>query len=139
MRLKYKLAAVITLLFLGLLFQGGCELFRKYEIEGMWTLVKTVNGVETILEAEFVKYTRDSGFVFAPPNSQGSYTFEYDTEVNFFLAHFEPGAIETGRMDTFTGGFDDHDTMSGTVEVVDADAGIQEFGEWQAVKREAEF
>ncbi len=137
MRFKYKL--ILTLLFLGLLFQGGCELFRKYEIEGMWTIVKTVNGVETILETEFVKVGRDYGWVFAEPNSQGSYTFKYDTDVSFFLAHFEPGATVTNRMDTFTGGFDDHDTMSGTVEVVDGDTGIQEFGEWRAVKREEEF
>lgn len=137
MRFKYKL--ILTLLFLGLVFQAGCELFRKYEIEGKWTIVKTVNAVETILEAEFVKAGRDYGWVFAEPNSQGSYTFNYDTDVRFYLAHFEPGATETDRMDTFTGGFDDHDTMSGTVEVLDSDAGIQEFGEWRAVKKAAEF
>jgi hypothetical protein len=137
MSFKYKL--ILTLLFLVLVFQGGCELFRKYEIEGRWTLVKTVNGVETILETEFVKVSRDYGWVFAEPSSQGSYTFNYDTDINFFLAHFESGATETGRMDTFNGGFDDHNTMSGTVEEVDADAGTQESGEWYAVKQEEEF
>lgn len=137
MRFRYKL--ILTLLFLGLLFQGGCELFRKYEINGPWTIVKTVNGVETILEAEFVEYSRDSGFVFAEPNSQGSYTFAYDTDVRFFLAHFAPGATVTGLQDNFTGGFDDHDNMSGTVEVLDADAGTQDFGEWRAVKRQEEL
>lgn len=136
MRFRYKMIVIFILL--GLLFQGGCGLFKVYEIQGTWQIEKTVNGEKITLVAEFTG-SRDYGNVFVDDNTLGEYLVYYDDDLVFTIAYFEPGALNTDRKDTFTGGFDGHNNMIGTVEVVDVDAGINQTGEWTAVKQETEF
>jgi hypothetical protein len=136
MRFRYRMVFIFILL--GLLFQGGCGLFREYEIQGTWEIKKTVNGETTTLVAEFTG-SRDYGNVIVDDNTWGEYLVTYDEDLTFTIAYFASGAESTDRKDTFKGGFDGHNDMSGTVEVVDVDAGINLTGEWTAAKFEAEF
>lgn len=136
MRLRYKMVFIFILL--GLLFQGGCSLFKEYKIQGTWKIEKTVDGEKTTIVAEFTG-SRDYGTVTVDAITYGEYLVDYDSDLTFLIAYFEPGALSTDRKDTFKGGFDDHNNMSGTVEVVDVDAGVNLTGEWTAVKVEAEF
>ncbi|MDQ1353973.1 MAG: hypothetical protein QG657_4282 [Acidobacteriota bacterium] len=129
---------VFIFILLGLLFQGGCSLFKVYEIQGTWKIEKTVNGEKTTLVAEFTG-SRDYGNVTVDAITYGEYLVSYDDDLTFVIAYFEPGAESTDRKDTFKGGFDGHNNMNGTVEVVDVSAGINLTGEWTAAKLEAEF
>ncbi|HLP58510.1 MAG TPA: hypothetical protein VK186_06770 [Candidatus Deferrimicrobium sp.] len=131
MKLRYNLIFFLALL--GLLLQGGCGLFRVYEIEGTWKIEKDVNGVKTTLVAEF-KGSRDYGDVIVDANTWGEYLVNFDDELVFTIAYFEPGIPNTDRKDTFTGGFDGHDTMVGTVEVVDVSENIKQTGQWTAFR-----
>lgn len=136
MRSRYKMVFIFILL--GLLLQGGCSLFKVYEIQGTWKIEKIVNGEKTTLMAEFTG-SRDYGNVIVDANTWGDYLVSYDDDLTFTIAYFEPGALSTDRKDTFNGGFDGHNNMYGTVEVVDVDAGINLTGEWTAAKQESEF
>jgi hypothetical protein len=136
MRLRYKMIFILALL--GLLLQGGCGLFKVYEIQGTWTIEKTINGEKTTLVAEFTG-SRDYGLVIVDDFTYGEYLVSYDDDLIFTLAYFEPGALSTDRKDTFTGGFDGHNNMIGTVEVEDVSAGIKQIGDWTAAKAETEF
>lgn len=136
MRFRYKMVFIVILL--GLLFQGGCGLFKEYKIQGTWKIEKSVNGEKTTLVAEFTG-ARDYGTVIVDDNTWGEYQVSYDEDLIFTIAYFESGASSTDRKDTFTGGFDGHNNMVGTVEVVDVDAGINLTGEWTAAKLETEF
>ncbi|MCP5107699.1 MAG: hypothetical protein GY950_30200, partial [bacterium] len=125
---------VLMAVILGMMFQSGCKLFKVYDIEGTWLLLKVVNGVETELTVTFVG-SREIGEVFVDNTTYGTYQVEYDTDLGFFLVYFPPGGTVTDRRDNFTGGFDDTNTMSGTVEVLDVSAGIQDFGDWTAIRQ----
>jgi hypothetical protein len=129
---------IFILALLGLLLQGGCGLFKVYEIQGTWTIEKTINGEKTTLVAEFTG-SRDYGVVIVDDLTYGEYLVSYDDDLIFTLAYFEPGALSTDRKDTFTGGFDGHNNMIGTVEVEDVSAGIKQIGDWTAAKVETEF
>lgn len=132
MRFKYKM--VFTFILLVLLLQGGCGLFNVYEIQGTWTIEKNVNGEKTTFVAEFTG-SRDVGAVFVDVNTYGDYLVNFDSDLTFIIAYFEPGKLTTDRKDTFKGGFDGKNNMKGTVNVVDVDAGINLTGEWTAVKQ----
>jgi len=134
MKLKYK--AVLTIILAAFLFQGGCDLFKKYDIQGSWTFVKIVDGVEITFSATFAEYPgyRDTGQVTVDENTYGSYVIEFETDLTIEIFYFEPGALETGRKDTFKGGFDSKITMSGDVEEVDVAQGLTKTGTWTAVK-----
>jgi hypothetical protein len=140
MKFKCKFVFILILLMVGFLFQSGCKLFKTYDIEGTWAITKIVNGESTSFTAEFVG-TREYGNVYAEEEDMwwggGSYRVEYDTELSFDLAYFEPGAETTTTRDIFTGGFEDKDTMSGTLEAMDQ--GVTEYGEWWAFRLEEEF
>jgi hypothetical protein len=131
MKLKYKMIFIFILL--GLLLQGGCGLFKVYDIQGSWRIEKTVNGEKTTLVAEFTG-SGDYGNVYVDDSTLGEYVVYYDDDLVFTIAYFEPGSLTTDRKDTFTGGFDGKNYMIGTVEVVDVDAGINQTGEWIAAK-----
>ena len=132
---RYKLIVVLAVVVLGMLVQGGCELFKVRDIEGVWTVVKVVNGVETTLTVEFVG-SRNQGNAYVDDRSFGSYIVEYDTDLTFVIAYFDAGSTATSRKDTFTGGFDGKDTMSGSVEEVDGN--LATYGVGQA-GRQTEF
>ncbi len=136
MRFRYKMVFIFILL--GLLFQVGCGLFKVYEIQGTWKIEKTVNGEKITLVAEFTG-SRDYGNVIVDDNTWGEYLVNYDDDLTFTIVYFEAGSLSTDRKDTFKGGFDDKNNMTGTVEVVDVDAGINETGEWTAAKQSPEF
>lgn len=141
MKFKCKFVFIFILLVLGFLFQSGCGLFKVYDIEGIWTITKLVNGEETSFTAEFEGITRDYGFVYAEEvgvwYGGGNYFVEFDTELSFDIAYFEPGAVSTTTRDIFTGGFEDKDKMIGTLEAMDE--GVTEYGEWVAVRQEEPF
>ncbi|MCX6583777.1 MAG: hypothetical protein NT166_26680 [Candidatus Aminicenantes bacterium] len=136
MKFRYKMIFIFILL--GLLFQGGCGLFKVYDIQGAWRIEKTVNGEKTTLLAEFTG-SGDYGNVFVDDITLGEYVVYYDDDLVFSISYFEPGALTTDRKDTFSGGFDGKNNMTGTVEVVDVDDGINQTGEWTAVKQSPEF
>jgi hypothetical protein len=110
---------MFILLVLGFLFQSGCELFKVYDIEGLWTITKYVGGESISFAVEFTG-NREYGNVYAGEENLwwggGTYSVEYDTELSFYVAYFDIGAETTSKMDVFTGGFDNKNTMSGTLE-----------------------
>lgn len=134
MKLRYK--AVLTFILAAFLFQGGCDLFKKYDIQGSWTFAKIVDGVETTFSATFAEYPgyRDTGQVTVNEDTYGSYIIEFETDLTIEIFYFEPDAGETSRKDTFKGGFDSKTTMSGTVEETDVAQGLAKTGTWMAVK-----
>lgn len=132
MRFKYKM--IFTFGLLVLFLQGGCGLFSVYEITGTWKIEKDVNGEKITLVAVFTG-SSDFGNVIIDDNTWGDYLVNFDDDLVFSISYFEPGNLVTDRKDTFKGGFDGKDTMKGTVEVVDVDAGINLSGSWTAVKQ----
>lgn len=137
MRLRYKtVLAFMAAALLLMVFTGGCDLFKKYDIQGTWTFVKIVDGVETTFTATFAEFPgyRDTGQVTVDENTYGSYIIEYESDLTIEIFYFEPGALETSRKDTFKGGFDSKTTMSGDVEEVDVAQGFQQTGTWMAAK-----
>jgi hypothetical protein len=139
-KMKFRSKFVFILILLGFLFQSGCGLFEVYDIEGFWTITKLVNGETTSYTAEFFG-TRESGYVYAEEPDVwyggGSYIVEFDTELSFSMVYFDFGAATTSKKDVFSGGFEDKDTMSGTLEAMDE--GVTEYGEWVAVRQEETF
>jgi hypothetical protein len=136
MKFKYKL--LFTLLPILFLVMGECKLFKNYDIEGDWVILKVVNGVETEISATFTEYSgyRDTGQVFVDDNTYGIYEVNFDSDLVFEIYYFPEGGNETGRKDTFTGGFDSGSTMSGTVTEIDTTAGTEVEGTWTAAKLE---
>lgn len=136
MRLKYKL--LFTLLPVLFLVMGGCKLFKNYDIEGDWVILKVVNGVETEISATFSEYSgyRDTGQVYVNDSTYGTYLINFDSDLVFEIYYFPEGQLETGRKDTFEGGFDSGSTMSGTVTEFDTTAGTEVQGTWTAAKLE---
>ena len=138
--MKFRSKFVFIFILFGFLFQSGCELFKVHDIEGIWTITKFVNGEETSYIAEFVG-TREYGNVFAEEvdvwYGGGTYNVEFDTELSFYISYFDIGADTTTKMDVFAGGFENKDTMSGTLEAMDE--GVTRSGEWSAVRQEETF
>lgn len=139
MRLRYIL--LFTLLPVLFLVMGGCELFRTYDIQGDWIILKTVDGVETEIAVTFTEYPgyRDTGQVYVDENTYGTYVINFDSELVFEIFYFAEGQTDTSRKDTFSGGFDSDSTMSGTVAEIDAAAGTEVNGTWTAVKQAETF
>jgi hypothetical protein len=136
MTLKCKI--LFSIILVGLLLPGGCDLFKKYDIEGTWTIIKTVDAEETTFTAVFNGY-REYGEIVVEQYGDGgyglgSYRMEYDTDLRFSISYFAAGAGSTTVMDVFQGGFDDHDTMSGTLEA--NNEGEVKAGTWTAIRRE---
>lgn len=133
-----KCKILFTFILLGMLLPGGCNLFKKYSMEGTWTIYKTVGAVETSFTAVFNGY-REYGEIVVEEwgdggYALGSYTMDYDTELGFSLSYFEADAASTTLRDIFDGGFDDHDTMSGTVSAYNGDEVAN--GTWTAYRLE---
>ena len=139
--MKVRAYIIFIMLFLGLSFWEGCKLFTKYEIEGTWTIVKTVNNKQETFAAVFSEYSayNDSGWVQIDSITYGTYRVEYETEVWFIIYFFLPGSTVTGHKATFKGGFDSASTMSGTVEEIDVAQGYEASGTWKAVKQSDDF
>lgn len=139
MRLRYIL--LFTLLPVLFLVMGGCELFKKYDIQGDWIILKNVDGVETEIAITFTEYPgyRDTGQGYVDENTYGTYLINFDSELVFEIFYFAEGQADTSRKDTFSGGFDSDSTMSGTVVEVDAAAGTEVDGTWTAVKQGETF
>ena len=141
-KMKYKCKYVFIFLLLPFLFQSGCELFKVYDITGLWEITRTVNGAATTFTAEFVG-TRDSGAIYVDiyeaDYGLGNYSVQFDDQVIFIIAYYEASASSTSIKDDFEGGFDGKNTMSGTLIATDADAGTSENGEWIAVRLEETF
>ncbi|MCU0287666.1 MAG: hypothetical protein MUF15_14900 [Acidobacteria bacterium] len=132
MRLRHKLIIcfILPLIFL----QGGCGLFREYKIQGTWKIEKDINGVKTTIIAEF-SGSRDYGNIQVNEYILGEYAINFDEELAFIIYYFEPGQNTTNRKDTFTGSFDGHDKMYGTVEEARGD--IKQTGQWTADRQTA--
>jgi hypothetical protein len=136
MTLKCKVLFIFILV--GLLLTSGCNLFKQYEIEGTWTIIKTVNGEEISFTALFNGY-REYGEVIVDEYGDGgyalgSYEMEYDTDLGFSISYFKAGAANSNTRDFFSGGFDDHDTMSGILDGFDE--GVPVSGTWIAYREE---
>ncbi len=138
--MKFRSKFVFIFILLGFLFQSGCGLFNVRDITGIWTITKYLGGEPISYTAQFVG-TRERGDVYAGEENLwwggGAYIVEFDTDLSFSIAYFDIGAETTTKMDMFTGGFENKDTMSGTLEAMD-EGGIK-YGEWEARRQEEPF
>lgn len=134
--MKFRYKAALTFIAVTFLFLGGCDLFKKYNIQGNWTFIKIVDGVETTFTGTLTEYSgyRDTGQISVDENTYGSYVVEFETDLTIEIFYFEPGVLETSRKDVFIGGFDSKTTMSGSIEEIDVALGLLQTGTWQAFK-----
>jgi len=134
--MKFRHLLVLTLILGGLLLNGGCKLFTKYKIEGTWTIVKSMDGLQTTYVAVFAEYAgyKDSGWVQVDSITYGTYRMEFEEDISFVLYYFLPGSTVTSHKANFKGGFDSKSTMSGTVTEVNVTEGYRATGTWQAVR-----
>lgn len=134
--MRFRHLLILTLI-LGLLpLCPGCKLFTRYDIQGTWEIVKSVDGIQTTYMAVFAEYAnyKDSGWVQVDSVTYGTYRMEFDDEITFVLYYFVPGSTVTSHKANFRGGFDSKNTMSGTVEEVNVNEGYEATGTWQAVR-----
>jgi hypothetical protein len=131
--MKKILIGFVIILVWGLSFHTGCKIFAQYDLEGMWVITREIGGVEDNITLSF-SGDRQLGIVTWDSWQVGGYEFRFNDELYWNVA-YPPNTFPEGSVSEFyTGGFEDRDTMGGTVDRYVNQERAQ--GTWTAVRLE---
>ena len=129
--MKIKIAIISLVFAIILISASGCKLLKAYDPEGTWFLERSYGAVNDTITFMFAG-GRDAGAVVWNEFVIGTYIFNYNDDVRFGAIFPEGLLAEKTVTESYKGGFDDNDIMSGTMTW--QREGVTLMGTWRAFR-----
>ena len=131
--MKIKIAIISLAISIILVSTSGCKMLKAYDPEGTWYLERSYGTAYDTITFIFTG-SRDGGAVVWNEYVIGTYVFNYNDDVRFSAIFPEGILAEKTVTETYKGGFDSKDIMSGTLTW--SRDGVTLMGSWRAYRVE---